>query len=117
MNEREAPAEAIGGIDGDDPRDATLRARDACLRAADAILASDWLARHDAALVAQARSDVWAEVLAIADEWDASLRREHGVGEEWTDWHSRALRAAASSHPTGDQTAPAPAGEEQRRER
>ena len=36
--------------------------------------------------------------LALAAEWDGRLRREHGVDDSYTDWHSEEIRALIAKH-------------------
>lgn len=40
------------------------------------------------------REEVADRMRALADKWDARLREEFGVGDEYTSWHARELRDA-----------------------
>lgn len=40
------------------------------------------------------RDEVTAAMTALADEWDARLRDEFHVGDEYSSWHARELRDA-----------------------
>jgi hypothetical protein len=96
MNEREAPNEAVAFIR------ALVNAWDCCGTCAGGVLAKRDRER-DATLVAQARSDALAPVLALAERW-AQEAVEHGPEDTLLTARSRAVvRAAASSHPTGNQ--------------
>ena len=99
MNERETLAEALYA---DGELGPGYMFRDDCEHLASRFLASDWLRDHDAALVAQARSDALREA---ADEAQgrATEARSDALGQARGSWRdvTRWLRAAASSHPTG----------------
>lgn len=73
-----ALARAIYGADGIDPVDAE--------RATRAVLASDWLAKHDAQVRAEATAAVAAQVEAVCVDWESY--------RDMTSWHIQPVDAA-----------------------